>query len=85
MCKKGSDPKDILENQVKVLPIEIRPTATELRRWGNLGAHEDKNGVIESVKMNDAKLAKEFLERVFYTVFEYPEKIKQSQRRTRIK
>ena len=76
-AKKGDD----LVNQIKVLPQEIRPTATELRKWGNLGAHEDKNGIIESVKMPDAHLAKEFLERVFYSVYEYPEKIKQSQKK----
>jgi len=78
---KKSNPKDRLEEQVKVLPSEIRPDATELRKWGNLGAHEDDKGIIDSVTIEDAKLAKDFLERVFFIVFEYPEKIKHSQNR----
>jgi len=70
-----------LEDQVKVLPIDIRPSATELRKWGNLAAHEDSKGIIESVKMLDAELAKEFIEKVFYSVYEYPSKIKKSQKK----
>ena len=52
--QKGANKEARLEDQIKVLPMEIRPSATQLRKWGNLGAHEDKNGVIESVKIKDA-------------------------------
>ena len=78
--KKEANKGERLEDQVNVLPEDIRPSATELRQWGNLGAHEDNKGIIDSVKMSDANLAKEFLERVFYAVYEYPEKLKLSQK-----
>jgi len=77
----GADKNDRLEDQVKVLPQVIQPTGTELRKWGNLGSHEDSKGIIDSVKIPDAELAKEFIERVFYTVYEFPAKIKKSQQK----
>lgn len=79
--QQGARKGQLLVDQVKILPLDIRPSATELKQWGNLGAHEDSKGIILDVKMNDAILAKEFLERVFYTVYEYPLKIKKSQTR----
>jgi len=78
---KGAKKGNRLEDQIKVLPNEIRPSATELRKWGNLASHEDSTGIIESVKMPDAELAKEFIERVFYAVYEYPAKISKSQKK----
>jgi len=77
--EQGAKKGQRLVDQVKILPQDIRPSATELKQWGNLGAHEDDKGIILDVKMVDAILAKEFLDRVFYRIYEYPLKIKKSQ------
>lgn len=74
--KLEADPQDRLEDQVKVLPSDIRPDATEIRKWGNLGGHEDNTGKIVEVSITQAKSIKQFIERVFLVVFQHPEQLK---------
>lgn len=74
----GADVSLDFEDQLKELPAELHLTATEIRKWGNLGAHVDKKGKIESVKTQDAREIKEFLERVIMIVYELPKRLKVS-------
>jgi hypothetical protein len=70
--EKGANPKDRLVDQIKVLPEQVRPTAKEIKAWGNLGAHEDSNGKIEEVNKEQADAIKRFLESVFMVVYQHP-------------
>lgn len=74
----GADNEKNLEDQMDSLPQELGLTATEIQKWGNLGAHLDKKGKVESVKTEDAQEIKVFLEKVFLVVYELPERLKQS-------
>jgi len=70
--EKGANPKDRLVDQIKVLPEQVRPTAKEIKAWGNLGAHEDSNGKVEEVNKEQADAIKRFLEGVFLVVYQHP-------------
>jgi len=72
----GADIHAELKEQLKILPTELHLTATEIRKWGNLGAHYDSTGKITEVKTAEAREIKEFLERVFLVVYELPERLK---------
>jgi len=65
-----------LVKQIPVLTSELQDEAFELKQWGNLGAHPDKN--IQDVPIEDAKEMKDFLERVIYVMYELPAKLNRS-------
>lgn len=76
----GADSNQVLNKQIEILPDELKPTAHEIRSWGNLGVHEDKSRIIDAVPINIAKYIKEFLEQVFFVIYDHPSKIKKLQK-----
>lgn len=76
----GAKSHDRLVDQIKILPEIARPTAKEIKDWGNLGVHEDSNGRIEEVTKLQAERVKIFLERVFLIIYQHPAELKQSQK-----
>ena len=78
--KLKANPKDRLVDQIKVLSNDIRPTASEIKAWGNLGAHEDNTGKIIDVSMKQAESNKRFIERVFYVVYQHPAELNKLQK-----
>ena len=72
----GASEDDRLEDQVKKLPDVIRPNATEIRKYGNFGVHEDKRGIIIDVTIPQAKSIKLFLERIFLEIYQHPAQLK---------
>ena len=77
----GAVPTDNLIDQIKILPSDVKPTATEIREWGNLGVHEDNSGKILDVKKPEAEAVKQFIERVFLVIFQHPAQLKKLQQK----
>jgi len=75
----GADPSAGLKEQIKILPSDVKPTATEIREWGNLGVHEDNKGKIMDVSPKQANAIKRFIERVFLVIFQHPAELKRLQ------
>ena len=78
VCKDKKTTKKELKDQIdEMIPQELKDTARELRLWGNLGAHPDD--FIGSVSIDDAKEFQEFIDKVLYSLYEYPAKIQGKQ------
>ena len=78
--ERGADPSKKLVNQIEVLPIEVKPTADEIREWGNLGAHEDNSGKVIDVNRTQAESIKRFLEQIFLVLYQHPAELKRLQK-----
>lgn len=78
ICKeKGADEsKDLWEQIDSVLQGRVVELSTEIRKWGNIGAHPD--GKVPEPTSEQSSQVKEFLEIVFVDEFELPAKIKES-------
>ena len=71
---KGADKNEKLWKQVQdVVPRELKETAEELREWGNIGGHTDE--IVSNVRQTDAKNLKEFIDKLFLAMYEFPYKI----------
>ena len=78
---KGAKTNENLVNQIKILPKDLEQHATELREWGNIGAH-DKN--IENAELEDAKMMKKFLETVFSRLYEESAELEESKKKRKV-
>ena len=75
----GANPRDRLTDQLKILPADAKPTAIEIKEWGNLGVHEDSDGIITEITISQAESIKTFLERVFMVAYQHPAALRKSQ------
>lgn len=81
ICKNKGAKKKWLKYQIdEVIPPELKEDANEIKNLGNIGAHPDD--IIPDLKMDDVKLMKEFTDKLLYSLYEYPDKIKSSKKKS---
>ena len=68
-----------LVDQISVLPKELISVTTEIRKWGNLGAHEDSSGKVVDVTNMQANSIKKFLEKIFLELYQHPAELERLQ------
>jgi len=78
ICKqKNADPsKELWEQIDDVLQGRVVELATEIRKWGNIGAHP--NEIIEEPTIEQARQVQEFMDIVFQDEYIIPAKIAKS-------
>ena len=76
-AQKEADPdKDLWEQIDDVLQGRVVELSTEIRKWGNIGAHPDEN--VEELTMAQARQVQEFMEIIFQDEYIIPAKIEKS-------
>jgi len=82
ICKDEGATATGLKNQIEeIIPEPYKDLTTEIREWGNLGAHPDD--VIMEVKKEDAVEIRDFIQNVFGIIYIMPNKVEErKQKRT---
>ncbi len=76
ICKDKGATATGLKNQIdEIIPAPYKELTTEIREWGNLGAHPDD--VILEVTKEDAVEIRDFIKSVFEIIYIVPEKVKE--------
>jgi hypothetical protein len=77
--KKGANPSNELWEQIdSVLSKRVLELSTEIRKWGNIGAHLDR--IVPDPTSEQAKQVKDFFEIIFADEYIIPAKIENSKK-----
>ena len=74
---KGGQGSNLYQKINSVIPDDLKDLVHEIRKWGNIGAHD----LIANVKKDDANTILDFAEKMFWYLFIMPSEIQRSKNR----